>query len=202
MPIDQTAKCTLYAIVWGTIVMLIACSGNAQESGAQRLLGDRSPEAPYQAESKDEFNIALQPWKGDYDGMIQRKMVRILVPYSMTHYFLDGATERGIIAAAGRDLEQEINQREGLRTRLVHVVFIPVPKSQLIPWLIAGKGDISAGNLTITESRKSVVDFSEPVLRDSKEIVVTGPGATVIRGLEDLSGKDIHVQPQAVILSR
>jgi hypothetical protein len=39
-------------------------------------------------------------------------MVRIVFPYSMTHFFLDGAAECGIYAAMGRRLEGEINQRQ------------------------------------------------------------------------------------------
>ena len=142
----------------------------------------------------DNFTMALIPWKGDYDEMVQRKMIRIVVPYSPTHYFLDGATERGIVATAGRQLEREINRREGLRTRLVHVVFIPVLPSELIQYLTDGLGDIAAGNLTITESRQAKIDFSDPVLRNSEEIVVTGPGAPAIGTVEDLAGKEVYVQ--------
>ena len=142
----------------------------------------------------DDFNVALQPWKGDYDGMVQRRMVRIVVPYSRTHFFLDGAAKRGVYAAMGRRLEQEINQRERLRTRLVHVVFIPVPRDQLIPYLTAGKGDIAMGNITITESRREVVDFSIPFIRNSEELVVAGPGAPDSASIEDLAGKEVSVQ--------
>jgi len=142
----------------------------------------------------DDFNVALQPWKGDYDGMVQRRMIRIVVPYSRTHYFLDGAAERGIYAAMGRRLEREINQRERLRTRLVNVVFIPVPRSQLIPYLMAGLGDIAMGSITVTESRRQMVDFSIPFIRNSRELVATGPGAPVLASLEDLAGREVSVQ--------
>jgi len=112
----------------------------------------------------------------------------------MTHFFLDGAAERGIYAAMGRRLEREINQREGLRTRLVHVVFIPVPRKQLIPYLTTGLGDIAMGSITITESRRQVVDFSIPFIRNSRELVVAGPGAPDLASIEDLAGKEVSVQ--------
>ena len=144
-----------------------------------------------------DYSVALQPWTGDYDGMLERRMVRILVPYSRTHFFLDGARARGLLAAAGRELEQEINRREGLRTKLVHVVFIPVARSQLIPWLMDGRGDIAAGGLAVTEARKAQVDFSEPFFRNVDEVVVTGPAAPPIGALEDLSGKEVFVQPSS-----
>ena len=115
-------------------------------------------------------------------------------PYGPTHYFLDGATERGIVARASRLFEQEVNRREGLRTRLVHVVFIPVFRSHLIQYLTDGLADIAAGDITITESRQTQVDFSEPVMRNAEEIVVTGPGAPAIRTIEELAGKEVYVQ--------
>lgn len=143
---------------------------------------------------RKDFTMALIPWKGDYDEMVQRRMIRIVVPYSPIHYFLDGATERGIVATAGRQFERDVNRREGLRTRLVHVVFIPVLQSELIQYLRDGLGDIAAGNLTITESRRAMVDFSDPVLRNSEEIVVTGPGAPTIETIAELAGKEVYVQ--------
>jgi hypothetical protein len=38
-----------------------------------------------------------QKWTGDLDGMIQRRMVRVLVPYSKTFYFVDRGVQRGIV---------------------------------------------------------------------------------------------------------
>lgn len=146
------------------------------------------------ASINNDLGVALEPWTGDFDGMVERRIVRILVPYSRTFFFLDGATERGVVATAGRELEREINRQQGLSTRLVHVMFIPVRSSELIPMLLAGKGDIAAGGLTITEGRRDLVDFSEPTFRNVSEVVVTGPGAPAIGSIEDLSGKEVHVQ--------
>jgi len=194
--------------------MLVACSdeprvpgtgGSAAETGTPAA---ETPGAEMAAEAdieptdptgsgalpEDDLSVALRPWKGDYDGMVERRMVRILVPYSMTNFFLDGAAKRGIVAALGQDLEQEINRRERLRTRLVHVVFIPTPRDRLIPWLIEGIGDIAAGGVTVTEARREAVDFSRPLIRDSEEIVCTGPGVPGVGSVEDLSGREVVVQ--------
>ncbi|MCK5203975.1 MAG: hypothetical protein KAR15_08885, partial [Desulfobacterales bacterium] len=35
-------------------------------------------------------------WSGDFDGMAERHLIRALVPYSKTFYFLDGADQRGL----------------------------------------------------------------------------------------------------------
>ncbi len=181
--------------VWVALMVCFTSISHAQSPASTPDVSENEPtEAVTPVDAPDDFTLALIPWKGDYDEMVQRKMIRIVVAYSPTHYFLDGATERGIVATAGRQLEREINRREGLRTRLVHVVFIPVRQSQLIQYLTDGLGDIAAGNLTITDSRQAKVDFSEPVLRNSEEIIVTGPGAPTIRTIAELAGKEVYVQ--------
>ena len=112
-----------------------------------------------------DYSVALQPWTGDYDGMLERRMIRVAVPYSLTHYFLDGATERGIDAAMGRELERQINGREGRRSRLVHVMFIPTPRTELISYVTRGLADIAMGSLAVTEARREEADFSIPFIR-------------------------------------
>jgi membrane-bound lytic murein transglycosylase MltF len=170
-----------------------AISAEAQNVLSTSTAAEREQEVN-EFDAELQYSIALQPWKGDYDGMVQRKLIRILVPYSRTHYFLDGATERGFVAAFGRELEREVNRREGLRNRLVRVVFIPVMRSQLIPWLNKGMGDIATGGITITDNHQLPIDFSEPLFRNSQELVVTGPNASTIREIEDLAGKSVYVQ--------
>ena len=141
-----------------------------------------------------DYSRALQPWKGDYDGMLDRRMLRVAVRYSMTHYFLDGATERGVAAAMGRQLEQEINRQEGLRTRLVHVVFIPAPRNQLLNYVNNGLADIAMGGIATSENRSEKVAFTMPFIRNSQEILVTGPAAPQIDSLEDLAGQTLYLQ--------
>src|SRR5262245_44445109 len=40
--------------------------------------------------------VTAKPWTGDYDGMIKRRLIRALVPYSKTFYFVDKAVQRGL----------------------------------------------------------------------------------------------------------
>ena len=121
-------------------------------------------------------------------------MLRIAVPYSMTHYFLDGVSERGVAAAMGRQLEQKINQQEGLRTRHLHVMFIPVPRKQLLDYVVSGRADVAMGGITVTETRRDEVAFTMPFIRDSEELLVTGPDAPEIETLSDLAGHTLCVQ--------
>ena len=39
-------------------------------------------------------DVAAKPWTGDLDGMTERRLIRALVPYSKTLYFVDRGTQR------------------------------------------------------------------------------------------------------------
>jgi membrane-bound lytic murein transglycosylase MltF len=133
-------------------------------------------------------------WTGDLDGMIKRRMIRVLVTYSKTNYFVDRGTQRGMTYDAFRLFEDDLNKKLKTKKIGLHVVFVPVSRDNLIPALLEGRGDVAAANLTITPERLNQVDFSDPVNRNVSEIVVTGPGAEPIGSVEDLSGKEVYVR--------
>jgi membrane-bound lytic murein transglycosylase MltF len=132
-------------------------------------------------------------WTGDFDGMVKRRYIRVLVTYSKTNYFVDRGTQRGLTYDVFRLFEDDLNKKLKSKNIRVHVVFVPVSRDSLIPALVQGRGDIAAANLTITPERLKQVDFSDPSRKDVSEIVVTGPGAEPIASVEDLSGKEVYV---------
>jgi membrane-bound lytic murein transglycosylase MltF len=133
-------------------------------------------------------------WIGDYDEMVGRKLIRALVPYSKTFYFLDGAQPKGATYEMMKLFEKEINKTLKTRHLKIHVVVIPTPRDQLISSLAEGRGDIAAGYLTITPDGLEQVDFSNPLLKGINEILVTGPAAPPVNSKQDLSGLEIYVQ--------
>jgi membrane-bound lytic murein transglycosylase MltF len=144
------------------------------------------------------LSTALKPWKGDFDQMVERRRVRVLVPYNRTLYFSDKGTERGVTAETVRDFERYINKKYRTDKRPITVVIVPTTRDKLIPEVAAGLGDIAAGNLTVTEARLKQVDFYAP--DDQKlhaELVVTGPNAPELASLEDLAGKTVSVRPSS-----
>src|SRR5688572_10122922 len=54
---------------------------------------------PLPADQRSELTIdpatLMQPWKGDLDAMIERRLVRVLVVPSKTFYFQDRGVQRG-----------------------------------------------------------------------------------------------------------
>ena len=155
------------------------------------------PPAVGAAASSDQplaIDLQQQPWRGDLPGMIKRRAIRVLVPYSRTLYFVDlGGTQRGMSYDFMRAFEDDFNNRLGRGDLRVHVVFIPVSRARLLPLLTGGQGDVAAANLTITPERSKLVDFTTPVARNVSELIVTGPGAPPLAILDDLAGKEIYV---------
>ena len=76
----------------------------------------------------------------------------------------------------------------------INVQFVPMSRSELLPALIAGKGDIVMADLTVTPERRTMVDFTEPWIAGVDEIVVTSPDGAAITAVDDLSGKEVFVR--------
>ena len=149
------------------------------------------------AETKAPLSIDLQSiaWKGDLDVMAAHRAIRVLVPYSKTLYFVDFAgVQRGISYDFMHAFEDALNKRIGRDKLRVNAVFIPVSRDQLIPMLVAGKGDVVAANLTITPKRAQLVDFVTPAATGVREIIVTAPGTPPLHSLDELSARSIYVQ--------
>ncbi len=131
---------------------------------------------------------------GDLDVMIEDRVIRLLTVYSPGHYYIHEGQEKGIVAEMADHFEDAINKKLDRGHLRVHVVVIPVARDQLLPSLLAGKGDIISANLSITPERQEVIDFSIPSSKPLSEIMVTGPSAPAIKSLEDLSGQTIYVR--------
>jgi len=138
--------------------------------------------------------IHEKAWTGDFDGMVERHQIRVLVPYSKTFYFLDGATQRGLSYEGMQIFEKWLNKELDTGPLRVRVVMIPTGRDELFSGLVAGHGDIAVGNLTITPERLKIVDFSDPFAKGVREIVIAGQDAPKLKGLDDLAGREVFVR--------
>jgi membrane-bound lytic murein transglycosylase MltF len=185
----------LTLIVWlFTALVMGACSTQPGAAPESKPEGASSPAAGGDTSALMPTEEAIKPWTGDFDGMTQRRVIRALVVHSKMFYFIDKGQERGVTYDGLKEFESVVNQRLASGALKTHVAFIPVPRDQLIPALLAGKGDIVAANITITPGRQESVDFSDPFLTNVSELVVTGPGAPSIANLDDLAGKEVQVR--------
>ena len=168
------------AIMLVCAVACLSCSASA--------FGQQQPVQP------DFVSRLAQPWKGDLDGMLKRRFVRFLVPYNKTLYMIDRGRQMGLVAEMGQAFEAWLNAKYAKGHLKIHVVFLPAARDELIPDLTDGKGDVVAGELTITPERQALVDFATPWVRDVKEVVVAGPSSPRLASLDDLSGKEAFVR--------
>ena len=93
------------------------------------------------------------------------------------------------------EFEKELNAKYAQKNLRLHFIFIPTARNQLIPSLVAGRGDIIAANLTVTPVREAQVDFSSPIVKGVKEVIVSSAKAPALNKLDDLSGKMVFVNP-------
>jgi membrane-bound lytic murein transglycosylase MltF len=135
-----------------------------------------------------------QPFAGDFDQLVQRRLIRAGVVFNRTQYFIDRGVQRGIVFEALQLFEQEINARLRTGSLPVHVAFVPLARDQLLPALVAGKVDLVAAALTVTPERERLVAFSNPTRMGVSEIVVSAAGPAGMSGLDDLSGRTVSVR--------
>jgi membrane-bound lytic murein transglycosylase MltF len=134
---------------------------------------------------------------GDLDSMLARGYIRVLVPYNHTFFFYEGARIHGLAYEFMERFAETLRRDRTTTRRRLTMLYLPVPRDQLLPQLEAGYGDVVMAGLTVFPERERKVEFvPHPRLRVS-ELVVTGPGAPAIATLEDLAGQEVFVRPSS-----
>jgi membrane-bound lytic murein transglycosylase MltF len=144
-----------------------------------------------------ELTLEDKPYFGDLNELIERRAIRVLLPYSRTLFFIEKGQERGITAEVAREFERFVNRRfaKEIGKRPITVYLVPTTRDKLLTGVAEGRGDIAAGNITITQRREGLVRFAPVSPNTVNEIVIAGPSARPLSSLEDLSGRTVHVRP-------
>lgn len=157
-------KSTLIAAIF--LFHLIACSDSAEQSSQLSI------------SEHDYIN------QGDLPSFKKHKELRVL----------STPLDQQWLPRSGPSFADELELTENFANALgLKAVLVPVEKfADLIPALLAGKGDIIASNFTITSKRKQQLAFSVP-LAHSKETIVLRKNDSASR-LQDLNGRRIAYQ--------
>ena len=137
--------------------------------------------------------FGVMPQFGDLDTMVERRAIRVLTVYGPGRYFLKDEP-RGTVQEYADKLQKVVNEafKTGLLT--VQVPVIPVARDQLFSALRAGYGDIVMAGTTVTDNRQVGVDFTNPVSKPLKEVLITGPSAPRLGSLADLSDQTVYLR--------
>ena len=154
------------------------------------------PPPPYEAALPEGVRAHLsEPFTGDLDQMVERRLIRVGVAANRTFYFVDKGVQRGVAYEMGAAFEDYLNKK--LKTRpatKVNVVFVPLPRDQMGSALTQGKVDLVLAQVIVRPELQAMVDFSRPTRENVSEVVVTGPGAPAIATVDDLAGKDVYAR--------
>ena len=163
-----------------------------------QVRADEAGAPPAAAQGDNPFTVPFEqlwePWTGDLPGMVERRVLRVVVPYGGYQFYYDQGAPKGAVYELLRKLEAHLNEQLGRRHIRVYVAAIPMSRDLMFSALLGGNADLIAADLTETDRRKLVADFTRPLLTDIDEIVVSGPESAPVASLDDLSGREIFVR--------
>ena len=182
------------------LIATLACCSREQAPAQRQQRSEGAVPAP----SVPAYESALpgylrdkiaQPFKGDLNEMVRRRIIRVAAPFSRTFYFLDGAAQRGLSYEYTKLYEEKLNESLGRKSGdKVFVIVLPVPRDLLLSQLNDGKVDMVAAQLTVTPERSRIVDFTNPTRTGVNEIFISGPGSQPVNSVGQLAGKTVFVR--------
>ncbi len=193
-------RCLKWCAFFSCAAALAACAPSTPEKPravpastdlARKVVPEAQSEPPL---SSADIAVVSSPAIGDLDAMVARGTFRMLVASNPTDYAADGGQQHGAAFDAGKAFEAFARASAAVGNAHVRVIFIPLPPEQLLSALVRGRGDIIAGRFAHSFERDDLVAFSEPIVKDVREVLATGPGVPPIVSLEDVAGRSIHVR--------
>jgi membrane-bound lytic murein transglycosylase MltF len=200
---------TLLALL--TLCAFVCSCGNAEQKRApaakqepaaaaqQNPTAQQNPATqPALSEEEDLPPIIKTPWKGDLDKIVERRVIRVLVPFRRPEFFYMDGRPAGLLQETFQELESVLNQKyKTTAANRILVALLPTPINKLRERMKGGYGDIAAGSISISEVNTRDFDFTIPTMTGVKIVPVTGPGAPELKTIEDLSGKEVWVMPDS-----
>lgn len=191
----MTRRLAAAAIGTAALVLAILFIQAGEPPSGAAPADSAAPLAAVPPSAEDSVLAALtRPRLGDFDSMLARRIIRVLVAPSQTQYFLDQGTPRGLTVDVAALFEAELNRKYHAGARPIRVMVVPVDQDELLPAILAGRGDLVISGVTITPRLQAQADFSTPTLRNVSEIVVTGPASPPLTTLDDLAGHEVFVR--------
>ena len=193
-------------LVFATAFLLVGCSKKqAPEPASPSSSAEtaQKPAAPATTQESTNATTTSLPTPfgrrtDDLEAMLKGRNIRALVIINPVDFFYSSGHPMGVTYEALRELEQYINKKYKTGKFPVKVSFIPLRPDQVEPALMQGVGDIIAYPLIVTPERQEKVAFTVPLRTDVKQVIVSGPNFGTLGSVDDLSGKEVFVNPLTV----
>ena len=156
-------------------------------------VGERPASAKDEAAESVVPAIISEPFFGDLPAIRDRGILRALVSFSRTDFFLEGPRPRGVFVEMLDIYRAHLNEGRAPGQLPVAIKYVVVPFADLLPALLDGRGDIAVANLTLTPEREAMVDFAAGAHGSIDELLVTHRSVDDVHSLEDLAGRRIVV---------
>jgi membrane-bound lytic murein transglycosylase MltF len=181
----------------GTILLPLACN-KGQGSQPVATAAKREPTllpTPPSSSKGLSLPVNFERRTGDLDDMVRRRNIRVLVIPTPIGFFYNKGIPRGAVYETVEELQKFVNKKLKSGTMGVKITYLPVAPSQLEAALTQGMGDLITNGIVITPEREQRVSFSNPIQTGLTQIVVCGSNFGPFSSLEELSGKEIYVNP-------
>ncbi|MBD3420275.1 MAG: transporter substrate-binding domain-containing protein [Chitinivibrionales bacterium] len=130
--------------------------------------------------------LALERYKGRLDTIKAKDTLRVISPDISE----GGLPREGSPLSFEQDMSEYFAEELGVELLMIH----PESYDSIIPWLVAGIGDIAAASLTETERRQERVDFTRPLNQARELLIGRKELADSIISIDDLHGREVVVR--------
>ncbi|MFV0421690.1 transglycosylase SLT domain-containing protein [Oleidesulfovibrio sp.] len=135
----------------------------------------------------------FRPFTGDLKEIQQRKVLRVLVPYNRSDFFLDGAMQRGLAYDTGRAFQKWLNKKLGLKgEQRITFLYIPAAPDDMLRMLSEGQADIIGFEATLPAEAPPDMRFTTTWTQTAKAVVVSSKDAPALESVSQLAGKHIY----------
>ena len=139
--------------------------------------------------------LTMEKHVGDLHEMLKRHEIRVLVVHSRSGFFYNAGRPEGIFYETFEEFQRFVNQKLKSGALKINVTFLPESPEHLEKALQEGEGDVIGYAVIVTPERQQEARFTTPIDRNLKQVVVRGPKSAVVEKAEDLSGREVYVNP-------
>ncbi len=136
----------------------------------------------------------------DYDPANPPRRVRVLVAKGASTFFFRNGAPHGVEHAMLYQLELFLNRNRPASRAPTRLLYVPVEPGELIPALMAGRGDVAAGLMPVIPGVGQLVEYSSPYL-DDRWCLVRHRSRAAVPDLAALDGESLTL-PKASFARR